>query len=179
MIELDSKNNDRNYQEEVKEIDPHVKNQAILDGWLKKEWVHPSLTERVRVRYCGHQMNYDIQSDEFGRKDVLKEIRKSSMNFNLQEILADNLSRHLISIKRKDEAEGVIKHQANTLEEIKSNNKEDWKEMQVNTKKMMKARKKFIETVQIEEKPQEKAPTIFQQQVEELRTQTKEKEMEK
>ena len=140
--------------------------------------MHPSLTDRVDVRYSGYRMNYDIQSDEFGRKDILKEIRKSSMMFNLQEILADNLSRNMVSLKRKEDAEGVIKHEKNTFEEIRNNNKEDWKELKTNTKKMMKARKKFIESVQIEEKKEEKAPTIFQQQVEELRTQTKEKEKE-
>lgn len=77
----------------------------------------------------------------------------------------------------------MIKHESSDIfEEIKSKNKEDWRELKTNSKKMMKARKKFIEAVKIEEKKEEneiKGSTIFQQQVEELRTQTKEKEIER
>lgn len=104
MIELDSKNNDRNGAVEVEEVDSSKRNQGILNAWMKKEWVHPELVERVSVRYSGHQVSYDMQSDEFAKKDILKEMRKSSMFFSLQEILADSVSRNVIAVKRKDDA---------------------------------------------------------------------------
>lgn len=58
---------------------------------------------------------YDIQSDDFAKKNILQEVGKNNFNFNLQQLLADNVNRNLLNIKRKDEAEGMIKHEANDL----------------------------------------------------------------
>ena len=54
------------------------------------------------MRYNGFQIVYDIQGDEFAKKNILQEASKN--NFNLQQLLADNVNRNLLNIKRKDEA---------------------------------------------------------------------------
>ena len=92
------------------------KRKNVFESWIKKEWVRPELVDRVKVRYNGFQLVYDIQGDEFSKKNVLREVKNSNMIYSLQSLLADNVNINLLYIKRKDDAEGMIKHEINELE---------------------------------------------------------------
>lgn len=85
------------------------------------------MVERVSSKYNGFRLIYDMNGDDFGRKNILREMGNGEIFNSLQSILSETINRNILNVKRKEEAEGVIKLEIESFEEIKNNNKEDWK----------------------------------------------------
>ena len=106
MVELESKNNERAF--DIADTTDAAfsmtqKKILIFDGWLKKEWVHPSLVDRADESYHGHHLHYDMGSDDFEKKNILRDVR-GDLGYSLQAILSETLNRYLLATKKKDES---------------------------------------------------------------------------